>query len=579
MTELASSDLRVPYHSARSSSTQVLRFRQVNDTIQFELNRARYIAWPSIQTLAILPPSDNASLVTVISCPARSALDSAWLRTYINRQKQFDDVFDAAFLNGIVFTGSKEPESLVAAELKELLDLWGTTWSKHMVEDSPTQPSPGLYVWKNNSLWNTYRMYDDLNGAFMASTRCCPATGYINLRVGGKKYQTLSVIVPSRTLTSPTKTKPLEGLRFVVKDMYRIEGLRTTLGNRGYYDVNVPATANAPAIQRLLDSGAYLVGTTKLACFAAREEPTECVDYQAPYNPRGDGYQSPAGSSSGSAAAIASYDFLDFTIGSDKATGSTRRPAFFNGCFALRPSYDKLPLADYLTPQVYFVGILRLAKQPLLIYPLDYLPTSNPEQMKLLDSFVGDLETTIGTEASKISIREYWNTNGPEEAGGKTIDEFFDEVATQTFLFDFYHNFQRFRDEYYNKHHKSPYINTFIAWRWNLGKSVTQSQRDEAINKINVYKKWFLQEILHEGARDSFVILPIAEVAPNYRDTQPGPHFKQNAFDALFLAPILGAPELVVPSTDIHLINTVERCLKETDRQTVAQTGPTTFKG
>jgi Asp-tRNA(Asn)/Glu-tRNA(Gln) amidotransferase A subunit family amidase len=141
--------------------------------------------------------------------------------------------------------------------------------------------------------------------------------------------------------------------------MYRIEGLRNMLGNRGYYDVNVPATANAPAIQRLLDSGAYLVGTTKLACFAAREEPPECADYQAPYNPRGDGYQSPAGSSSGSAAAIASYDFLDFTIGSDSkflyplrgivmlmagATGSTRRPAFFNGCFALRPSYDKLPL-------------------------------------------------------------------------------------------------------------------------------------------------------------------------------------------------------------------------------------------
>jgi hypothetical protein len=49
--------------------------------------------------------------------------------------------------------------------------------------------------------------------------------------------------------------------------------------------------------------------------------------------------------------------------------------------------------------------------------------------MKLLDSFVSDLETTLRTEASRISITEYWNTNGPEEAGGKTIDEFFDEVC------------------------------------------------------------------------------------------------------------------------------------------------------
>ena len=39
------------------------------------------------------------------------------------------------------------------------------------------------------------------------------------------------------------------------------------------------------------------------------------VDYQAPWNPRADQYQSPTGSSSGSAAAIASYEWLDFTIG------------------------------------------------------------------------------------------------------------------------------------------------------------------------------------------------------------------------------------------------------------------------
>jgi len=49
----------------------------------------------------------------------------------------------------------------------------------------------------------------------------------------------------------------------------------------------------------------------------SREDPVEAVDFQAPWNPRGDGYQSPVGSSSGSAAGIASYDWLDVTIGSD----------------------------------------------------------------------------------------------------------------------------------------------------------------------------------------------------------------------------------------------------------------------
>jgi Asp-tRNA(Asn)/Glu-tRNA(Gln) amidotransferase A subunit family amidase len=55
----------------------------------------------------------------------------------------------------------------------------------------------------------------------------------------------------------------------------------------------------------------------KLSSFAGREEPMEAIDYQSPLNPRGDGYQYPAGNSSGSAAAVAGYDFVDIALGSD----------------------------------------------------------------------------------------------------------------------------------------------------------------------------------------------------------------------------------------------------------------------
>lgn len=125
--------------------------------------------------------------------------------------------------------------------------------------------------------------------------------------------------------------------------------------------MSAPCDKTATSIQKLIDAGAEIVGKNKLSSFAAREEPTECVDYQAPFNPRGDGYQSPAGSSSGSAAAVASYDWLDFAIGTDSksclmlipetlfyltqlATGSGRRPAHFNGCFSLRPTHEMLSL-------------------------------------------------------------------------------------------------------------------------------------------------------------------------------------------------------------------------------------------
>jgi Asp-tRNA(Asn)/Glu-tRNA(Gln) amidotransferase A subunit family amidase len=87
--------------------------------------------------------------------------------------------------------------------------------------------------------------------------------------------------------------------------------------NKAYYELYPPATSTARAIQILYDAGAVIVGTTKLASFAATEEPVECIDWQAPWNPRADGYQSPAGSSSGSGVAIAAYPWLDISIGSD----------------------------------------------------------------------------------------------------------------------------------------------------------------------------------------------------------------------------------------------------------------------
>ena len=112
-------------------------------------------------------------------------------------------------------------------------------------------------------------------------------------------------------------SRPLAGLRVAVKDIFQIEGVRTSICNRAYYDLYPPAARTAGCIEILRQLGARLVGTTKLASFAATEEPIECVDFQAPWNPRADGYQSPAGSSSGSGVAVASYPWLDVAIGSD----------------------------------------------------------------------------------------------------------------------------------------------------------------------------------------------------------------------------------------------------------------------
>jgi len=139
----------------------------------------------------------------------------------------------------------------------------------------------------------------------------------MELRVGGHHVQTIKIAVPSRLRALATPASPLAALRVAVKDIFQVKGIQTSLCNQAYYELYPPATKSAGCIKLLTQAGANIVGITKLASFAATEEPLECINFQAPWNPRADGYQSPAGSSSGSGAAIAAYLWLDIAIGSD----------------------------------------------------------------------------------------------------------------------------------------------------------------------------------------------------------------------------------------------------------------------
>lgn len=419
----------------------------------------------------------------------------------------------------------------------------------------------------------------------------------------------------------------LYGKRIAVKDIYQLDGLRTSLCNKAYYDLSLPASSTAPTIQRLIDAGAQIVGKTKLSSLISREEPTEAVDYQTPFNPRGEGYQSPAGSSSGSAAAIAAYEWLDFAIGSD-TTGSGRRPALVNGSFMLRPSHSILPLDGIVltflafdTPCFFSRNIKSfahfakiwfrkdylekpLALPPLLIYSTDYLPVPNDSQMQLLDIFVEDMEGFLDTKITKLSISALWDKSTPKEAQDVSVHEYLKDAGTNSFIYEFYHSTDQFRAEYQEKYHKSPFVNPFVQWRWDLGKSITKAQRDEEIQRLEVYKTWFLQHVLQVGARGAIIVLPIANVEPNYRDKTPGAPFSQSGFDPLFLSPILGAPEIVVPigqlpyqsrishreeqlpvavsilsapGTDLWLIETARMCLENSGRSTTMMTGSNMF--
>ena len=124
--------------------------------------------------------------------------------------------------------------------------------------------------------------------------------------------------VPSRLYTPPSAERPLNGLRVTVKDNYHLAGVHTTLGSRSYAKLYGPQSQTSELVKRLVDLGAVIIGKTKMGAYAGSEVPPEkCIDYFPPWNPRGDEYQGPSGSSSGTGASVASYPWVDIALGTD----------------------------------------------------------------------------------------------------------------------------------------------------------------------------------------------------------------------------------------------------------------------
>lgn len=105
-----------------------------------------------------------------------------------------------------------------------------------------------------------------------------------------------------------------------MKDNFDLEGTKTSLCSRSYLQLYSKKDKSAPCLQKLVDLGASIIGKTKLCAFAQWEEPTEAIEYTSPWSPRADGFQSSGGSSNGSGAAVAAYEWVDITIGSDSKT-------------------------------------------------------------------------------------------------------------------------------------------------------------------------------------------------------------------------------------------------------------------
>ncbi len=136
------------------------------------------------------------------------------------------------------------------------------------------------------------------------------------------------------------KGEPLglaDGLPVTIKDIIDVKGQPTRRGSAT--TPTTPATADAPAVARLREQGAVILGKTttpEYGWIGVCHSPLTGIT-RNPWN-----LERTTGGSSGGAAATALLNLGVLHLGTDGA-GSIRIPSAFTGVFGIKPSYGRVP--------------------------------------------------------------------------------------------------------------------------------------------------------------------------------------------------------------------------------------------
>lgn len=417
-----------------------------------------------------------------------------------------------------------------------------TTTSSHDIPAGPYVVNPA-----SGEVYQVYRLYSDVQGAFTEGTIANPDGSYSVLNAAVPGAQSSTIGVPSRLYYTKTPFQPLAGVRLGVKDIFHIQGTRTSCGNRAYYSLYPPANVTAPAVQKLVDAGAVVVGKMKTSQFANGEAATaDWVDYHSPFNARGDGYQDPSSSSAGPGAGIGAYSWLDLGLGSDTG-GSIRNPSQVNGAFGNRPSHglvsldNVMPMSPILDTAGFItrnITLWKAASQVLYDNSTSYnwasfpskiltsgFPTSaDSEADAIVLSFLANLTQFLNASVSSWDSDAAWNATAPSEAGGVDLTDYLGEAYPALISQNQYDKLAvPFLADYAAANAgRRPFIDPSPQIRWAWGQNnISSSAADEAVHNMTIFQSWFNSTVLRPSnlsCSDSLLLYVGTDGTPTYRN-------------------------------------------------------------
>ncbi|KAH6694856.1 putative amidase [Leptodontidium sp. MPI-SDFR-AT-0119] len=442
------------------------------------------------------------------------------------------------------------------------------------VDSCPDLLPAGPYFILRGQIHQAWRLYEDVLDAFVVPVAPeNPLTPKSFKAIGSVAHGGLwkEVAVPSRLYHSPSKAKPLAGTRVSIKDIFHLEGIRTTFGSRDWTALHGPDRDSADYVKNLISLGAIIVGKTTSSIFAGPDMPTDqWIDFHSPFSPRGDGYQSPMGSSAGAGASLAGYEWLDISIGTDSG-GSIRAPAAATGLYGLRTSWNATSMkgVEQVSQSFDVVGLLGRSldaiipvaattfgfKSPVefptkIIYPTDFFPHEDKEQQAMVESFVSILETFLGTKRVLIGISDLWDADPPIKAKGRKIKDYLEKSAFWPYCYEFYHSFDEFRELMLEKFGRQPYGGPTVQYRWDIGSSMTAEDCYQGQQEQNVFRDWFEAKVLHhdpDTLSNAILVLPYGLADPAYRDVPNNIPGTYHTLTSKLLSPVLQIPQLVFP--------------------------------